>query len=74
MKVLSVLLVCVATLFVVWGCSHEAKKDSIVEVEKRSCIDVTSYDRNWNNDMFCVSSEGRKKLTSYEGARILESL
>ena len=45
-----------------------------MEVEWRSCIDVTSYDRNWNNDMFCVSSKGREKFTSYEGARILESL
>lgn len=38
------------------------------------CIDVTSYDYNWNNDMRCISSDGRVQYTSYSGARYLESL
>lgn len=39
-----------------------------------NCVDVTSYDHNWNNDMKCTSSAGEIKYTSYEWARVLESL
>ena len=42
--------------------------------ETWSCKDVTSYDHNWNNDMKCTSSKGNVKYTSYEWARVLESL
>lgn len=47
---------------------------NLTDTETWSCEDVTSYDRNWNNDMKCISSKGRQRYTSYEGARQLESL
>ncbi len=34
-----------------------------------SCEDVTSYDRNWNNDMLCTRPNGTTFYTNYEGAR-----
>jgi len=37
---------------------------------KCTCIDVTSYDYNWKNDMFCTRSDGSQFYTDYEGARI----
>lgn len=37
------------------------------------CVDVTSYDYNWNNDMRCKSSTGETRYTSYSGAARLES-
>ncbi len=37
------------------------------------CVDVTSYDYNWNNDMLCTSSTGEQRYTSYSGASVLES-
>ena len=40
----------------------------------RNCIDVTSYDHDRNNDMKCTSSDWDVKYTSYEWARVLESL
>ena len=39
--------------------------------EKWTCIDVTSYDYNRNNDMKCTSSKWAVQYTSYEWARIL---
>lgn len=36
------------------------------------CVDVTSYDYNWQNDMKCTSSTGEVRYTSYSGAAILE--
>ena len=38
------------------------------------CINVTSYDYNRNNDMKCISSHWDIQYTSYEWARVLESL
>lgn len=38
------------------------------------CKDVTSYDHNRNNDMKCMSTNWDVKYTSYEWARVLESL
>lgn len=34
-----------------------------------SCKDVTSYDRNWGNDMLCTRADGSTFYASYEGAR-----
>ncbi len=39
-----------------------------------SCIDVTSHDYNWSNDMLCITSDGRTQYTSYSGARSLKRL
>ena len=33
-----------------------------------SCVDVTSYDYNWNNDIKCTRSDGSTFYTSYSGA------
>lgn len=33
-----------------------------------TCIDVTSYDYNWNNDMLCTRPDGSRYYTSYAGA------
>lgn len=40
----------------------------------RTCKDVTSYDHNRDNDMKCTSSNWDVRYTSYEWARVLESL
>ena len=37
--------------------------------EGTSCIDVTSYDYNWSNDMKCTRRDGSVFYTNYEGAR-----
>jgi hypothetical protein len=34
-----------------------------------SCDDVTSYDRNWDNDMLCTRSDSSTFYTDYAGAR-----
>lgn len=57
----------------------EITKEAVDEVIAKGikikwrCIDVTSYDYNWNNDILCTSSKGEKRYTSYSGARKLES-
>jgi hypothetical protein len=33
-----------------------------------TCIDVTSFDYDWENDMFCTRPDGSSFYTSYEGA------
>jgi len=33
-----------------------------------TCIDVTSYDNNWDNDMKCTRPDGTVFYTDYEGA------
>lgn len=40
----------------------------------RTCKDVTSYDHNRDNDMKCTSTNWDVKYTSYEWAKVLESL
>lgn len=37
------------------------------------CKDVTSYDRNWDNDMLCTRDDGTRFYTDYAGARNFES-
>lgn len=39
---------------------------------KTTCVDVTSYDHNWNNDMLCTRPDGSTFYTNYEGARRAE--
>lgn len=39
-----------------------------------ACVDVTSHDHDWNNDMLCTRSDGSEFHTSYEGAREFEAL
>jgi uncharacterized protein YabE (DUF348 family) len=34
-----------------------------------TCIDVTSYDYNWNNDVLCTNPDGSKFYTNYAGGR-----
>lgn len=33
-----------------------------------TCVDVTSYDQNWDNDVLCTRDDGSEFYTSYEGA------
>lgn len=42
--------------------------------KKYSCQNVTSYDYNWGNDMYCTSPDGTGFYTSYEGASYYENL
>lgn len=44
----------------------------ITTIGKTSCIDVTSYDYNWNNDMLCTRPDGSKFYTNYAGAAAAE--
>ncbi len=36
--------------------------------EEITCVDVTSYDHNWNNDWRCTRPDGSQFYTSYSGA------
>ena len=35
----------------------------------KSCVDVTSYDYNWGNDVLCTRPDGTSFYTSYDGAQ-----
>jgi hypothetical protein len=37
------------------------------------CIDVTTYDGDWNNDMKCKRQDGTVFYTDYSGARAFEA-
>jgi hypothetical protein len=37
------------------------------------CIDVTSYDHNWNNDVLCTRPDGSTFYTDYAGGRSADS-
>lgn len=39
---------------------------------RTTCVDVTSHDQNWDNDMRCTRPDGSTFSTSYEGARRFE--
>lgn len=41
-------------------------------VPETYCIDVTSYDRNWNNDMKCFEPDGSVFYTDYDDAEQYE--
>jgi len=41
--------------------------------QKGSCVDVTSYDYNWNNDMLCTRPDGSTFYTDYAGAAEFEA-
>lgn len=45
--------------------------DEIIEdvLEPGSCVDVTSYDYDWDNDMLCMNLDGTKFSTNYDEAR-----
>ena len=34
---------------------------------KTNCVDVTTYDRNWNNDVRCTRPDGSVFYTNYAG-------
>ena len=36
-----------------------------------TCVDVTSYDNNYDNDMLCTSSTGKQFYTNYQHADLL---
>lgn len=61
-------LLFISILLVVW-CSTWWKSKQLTW----TCIDVTSYDYNRNNDMKCTSSKWEVKYTSYEWAKALMS-
>ena len=37
------------------------------------CLDVTSFDENWNNDMKCKRGDGTTFYTDYDGAAEFEA-
>lgn len=41
---------------------------------KFSCTDVTSYNYDWQDDVYCTAPDGTQFYTSYEGASYYESL
>lgn len=48
---------------------EQAQSDLVDRMASPSCVDVTSYDYNWDNDMLCTNPDGSQYYTSYEGAR-----
>ena len=51
----------------------ETTSRTVTPVSKGTCIDVTSYDNNWNNDMKCTRPDGTVFYTDYAGAREYEN-
>lgn len=39
---------------------------------RTTCVDVTSFDYNWDNDMLCTRPDGSQFYTSYGGAALEE--
>ena len=52
--------------------SRPTESPSVIETEKTNCTDVTSYDHNWDNDMYCTRPDGTTFYTDYAGARAAE--
>lgn len=40
-----------------------------IRLDSTYCVDVTSYDYNWDNDVLCTRPDGSQFYTSYEGAK-----
>ena len=51
----------------------EEPSPEVQSQQRTTCIDVTSYDYNWNNDMKCTRPDGSVFYTDYEGARSAEA-
>ena len=50
---------------------REAQLEQLRQEAQRTegtCIDVTSYDYDWDNDVLCTRHDGIQFYTSYEGA------
>jgi hypothetical protein len=43
--------------------------ESELGLDDVECVDVTSYDYDWSNDMLCTRADGTTFHTDYEGAR-----
>jgi len=50
------------------GTGHMTRLANSPPDQRPRCIDVTSYDYNWNNDVLCTNPDGSQYYTSYEGA------
>lgn len=48
---------------------EEGKKNIPDKSKRTTCIDVTSYDYNWKNDVLCTRPDGSKFYTDYAGGR-----
>lgn len=48
---------------------EDYKQQQAIEADRTTCVDTTSHDYNWNNDMLCTRPDGSQFYTSYEGAR-----
>lgn len=42
-------------------------------VQDGSCVDVTSIDNNWDNDVLCTREDGSQFYTDYDGATRFEA-
>lgn len=66
------------------GCNYEGCAEDEVERQqyedykaeklqdseaKTTCVDVTSYDYNWDNDVKCTNPDGTTFYTNYAGGR-----
>lgn len=49
----------------------EFERDEFIEnaLEPGSCVNVTSYDQNFDNDMLCMNLDGTRFWTNYSEAR-----
>ena len=61
----------ISSIIIISWCGNSSSNNNKITWR---CIDVTSYDRNRNNDMKCTSSAWEVRYTSYEWAKVLESL
>lgn len=50
---------------------NSKKQINIDKNKGYTCTDVTSYDYNWENDMYCTAPDGSHFYTSYEDAELL---
>ncbi|MBR2841228.1 hypothetical protein IKE80_00355 [Candidatus Saccharibacteria bacterium] len=50
---------------------RQQERDNTSPASRYTCVDVTSYDYDWDNDMYCASPNGTHFYTNYEGAEAL---
>lgn len=58
--------------------AESRQEDAVIQQERSEpesygyCVDETSYDYNWDNDMLCTRPDGSTFYTDYESARLYE--
>ena len=66
-------LAAIGTILLIGGCDGPLDTGGSNGGESDTrCVDVTSYDDNWQNDMECTRPDGTVFYTDYAGAETYE--